>query len=294
MSRNIRIYGERLAIPKTDYGSWCILAGTPVALLPATDANSQAIQTALEVPGAQHAYTTVNVVQEPPESPKQTGTGRIPPGGLFIPLASSIDAGIQAMRTALIAQELQQMDTDNSITTDQHTPPPSPQQTSGVPQGTSKERLTTENSAKEPTHHDVHVNVLSASDRQCQSPDSEYNPGDCLTGGPVYIPTTRTPYLPQVVDVDRRTCYDAMGADPRLAFCGAPSTDINSGVAHLLRRIRRTVITNGRRSVQAYFPDNCACLIKREEATLPNGTTYKLTTTWVKEPSESIGVPEEQ
>ena len=76
-------------------------------------------------------------------------------------------------------------------------------------------------------------------------------------------------------------------------FRGAPSTDINSGASHLLGRIRRTVITNGRRSVRAYISDNCACMIKREEAILPDGTTYKLTTNWVKEPSESI-VPEEQ
>ena len=109
-----------------------------------------------------------------------------------------------------------------------------------------------------------------------------------------FIPTTRTPVFHRLSTLSVGTCYDAMGADPRLAFSGAPSTDINTGVSNFLGWIRRIVITNGRRSVRAYFSDNCECMIKNEEATLPNGTTYKLTTTWAKEPRESIEVPEEQ
>ena len=87
-------------------------------------------------------------------------------------------------------------------------------------------------------------------------PTQNTTPGIFLQGDLSIFRLPRTPYLPNIIDVDRRTCYDAVGADPRLAFLGAPSTDINSGVSHLLRRIRRT---NGRRSMRAYFPDNCAC-----------------------------------
>ena len=53
---------------------------------------------------AQLASITENIVQEPPESPKQTGTDRIPPDGLFIPLVSRIDAEFQSIRTYLISQ----------------------------------------------------------------------------------------------------------------------------------------------------------------------------------------------
>ena len=103
---------------------------------------------------SQLASIMENIVQEPPESPKQTGTDGIP-------LVSPIDAEFQAKRTALISQEIMQMDTDNSITTGPHTPPPSQQQLSGVPQKNSKERLSTETSAKESTHDDVQVNLPS-------------------------------------------------------------------------------------------------------------------------------------
>ena len=133
------------------------------------------------------------------------------------------------------------------------------------------------------------ANELSTLYPQCQSPDSEYNPGD--------YPTFRPPVhciFHRLSTLSGGTCYDAMGADPRLVFSGAPSTDINTGVSNFLGWIKRIVITNGRRSVRAYFSDNCECMIKNEEVTLPNGTTYKLTTTWVKEPRENIEVPEEQ
>ena len=126
-----------------------------------------------------------------------------------------------------------------------------------------------------------------------QSPDQEYNPGEVPEDRPVYIPTMRL-YLPQPNHTDKRTCYEAMAADPRLAFCGAPSSDANSGVSSVLRRVRRTVLTNGRKRIRAFFPENGVCMIKREEASLPNGTRYKLTTTWVVEPRESIEMPEEE
>ena len=66
-------------------------------------------------------------------------------------------------------------------------------------------------------------NGLSAQARaqECHSLDSEYNAGDYPAGRPVYIPT-RKQYLPQVIDVNRGTCYDAIEADPRLAFREAP------------------------------------------------------------------------
>ena len=104
---------------------------------------------------------TENIVQEPLESPKQPGTDRMPPGRSVIPLVSPKDAEFQGIRTALISREIRQIDTDKSITTGPHTPPPSLQQTSGVPYGTSKVWLSTETSAKEPTYHDARVNVPS-------------------------------------------------------------------------------------------------------------------------------------
>ena len=125
------------------------------------------------------------------------------------------------------------------------------------------------------------------------SPDQEYNPGEVPEDRPVYIPTMR-PYLPHSHHTDKRTCYEAMAADPRLAFCGAPSSDSNCGVSSVLRHVRRTVLTNGRRRIQAFFPENGVCMVKREEASLPNGTKYKLTTTWVIEPRESIEMQEEE
>ena len=288
---------------------------TAVSLLPSTDAKSQAVQTALEVQKAQLENTTVNVDQESLESSTQPNTDRIPPSGLFFPLVSSIDAEFQATRTASESQKTRPMDTDDSIVAGQHTSPPSPKQVPGMLQGISEGRLSTETAADDLTSsrfspfvnmktHQLSFSIqpseyvgnglsAQARDQECHSPDSEYSPGDYLAGRPVYIPT-RTQYLPQVIDVNRGTCYDEIGADPRLAFRGAPSTNVNSGVSHFLRRTKRCAITNERRRIRTYFPEDCACMIKKEEATLSNGTTYKLTTIWVKEPSESIGVPDQQ
>ena len=98
---------------------------------------------------------------------------------------------------------------------------------------------------------------------------------------------TRRPYLPRPHHADTRTSYEAMAADSRLAFCGAPSSESNSGVSSLLRRVRRTVITNGRRRIHAFLPENGVCMIKREEASLPNGTRFKLTSTCAIEPREN-------
>ena len=139
----------------------------------------------------------------------------------------------------------------------------------------------------------IHSDDDFSVNQSLQSPDQEYNPGEVPEDRPVYIPTMR-PYLPQPHQSDKRTCYEATAADPRLAFCGAPSSDSNSGVSSVLRRVRRTVLTNGQTRIRAFFPENGMCMVKREEASLPNGTKYKLTTTWLIEPRESIELPEEE
>ena len=89
-------------------------------------------------------------------------------------------------------------------------------------------------------HSDDEISV----NQSLQSPDQEYNPGEVPEDRQVYIHTMR-PHLPQPRHNDKRTCYDAMAADPRLAFCGAPSSDSNFGVSSVLRR----VLTNGRRRI---------------------------------------------
>ena len=97
----------------------------------------------------------------------------------------------------------------------------------------------------------IHSDDDFSVNQSLQSPDQEYNPGEVPEDRSVYIPTMR-PYLPQPYHTDKRTYYEAMAADPRLAFCGAPSSDSNSGVTSVLRCVRRTVLTNGRRRIQAF------------------------------------------
>ena len=65
----------------------------------------------------------------------------------------------------------------------------------------------------------------------------EYVPPGLQPGGPTYVPTKipTTPYLPQCLEVNRRTNYDAIAADPRLTFRGAPSSDQKSLDAGYLR-----------------------------------------------------------
>ena len=196
----------------------------------------------------------------------------VPKGG-FIPLFSSIDKEIQTRRAAVLTQ-LQQL--DNSAANKDFGTPASPQ-------------LTVE---RQPPSFSLRQSMALGDsttnwNRVDLSPVSEYDPGNGPSDRPVYIPTG-TPYLPQPHNVEKKTCYEAVAADPRTAFSGAPSLEMNSGVASFLRRVRRMTLTNGRRRVRTYFPEGCACMVKKEEAILPNGTTYKITTTWVKEPQEEI------
>ena len=125
--------------------------GTAVSLLPSINANSQAVQTALKVQEAQLANTTENVDQESLESSTQPNTDRIRPGGLIIPLVSSIDAEFQATMTASESQKTRPMDTDDTIVAGQDKPSPSPQRAPGMLQGTSEERLSTETAADDLT-----------------------------------------------------------------------------------------------------------------------------------------------
>ena len=223
-------------------------------------------------------------VQQAPESPRQL------PG--IIPLVSSVDEELNADRAAKLAR-IQQRDAENAntnIETETARERASRLRRSRVisPISSAQHQLRTFTTV--PSYHS---DDDFSGNQSFQSPDQEYNPGEVPEDRPVYIPTMR-PYLPQPHHTDKRTCYEAMAADPRLAFCGAPSSDANSGVSSVLRRVRRTVLTNGRRRIRAFFPENGVCMIKREEASLPNGTRYKLTTTWVVEPRESIEMPEEE
>ena len=223
-------------------------------------------------------------VQQAPESPRQL------PG--IIPLVSSVDEELNADRAAKLAR-IQQRDAEKAntnIETETARERASRLRRSRVfsPISSAQHQLRTFTTV--PSYHS---DDDFSGNQSFQSPDQEYNPGEVPEDRPVYIPTMR-PYLPQPHHTDKRTCYEAMAADPRLAFCGAPSSDANSGVSSVLRRVRRTVLTNGRRRIRAFFPENGVCMIKREEASLPNGTRYKLTTTWVVEPRESIEMPEEE
>ena len=223
-------------------------------------------------------------VQQAPESPRQL------PG--IIPLVSSVDEELNADRAAKLAR-IQQRDAEKAntnIETETARERASRLRRSRVfsPISSAQHQLRTFTTV--PSYHS---DDDFSGNQSFQSPDQEYNPGEVPEDRPVYIPTMR-PYLPQPHHTDKRTCYEAMAADPRLAFCGAPSYDANSGVSSVLRRVRRTVLTNGRRRIRAFFPENGVCMIKREEASLPNGTRYKLTTTWVVEPRESIEMPEEE
>ena len=223
-------------------------------------------------------------VQQAPESPRQL------PG--IIPLVSSVDEELNADRAAKLAR-IQQRDAEKAntnIETETARERASRLRRSRVfsPISSAQHQLRTFTTV--PSYHS---DDDFSGNQSFQSPDQEYNPGEVPEDRQVYIPTMR-PYLPQPHHTDKRTCYEAMAADPRLAFCGAPSSDANSGVSSVLRRVRRTVLTNGRRRIRAFFPENGVCMIKREEASLPNGTRYKLTTTWVVEPRESIEMPEEE
>ena len=223
-------------------------------------------------------------VQQAPESPRQL------PG--IIPLVSSVDEELNADRAAKLAR-IQQRDAEKAnpnIETETARERASRLRVSSVfsPISSAQHQLRTFT-----TVPSIHSDDDFSGNQSFQSPDQEYNPGEVPEDRPVYIPTMR-PYLPQPHHTDKRTCYEAMAADPGLAFCGAPSSDANSGVSSVLRRVRRPVLTNGRRRIRAFFPENGVCMVKREEASLPNGTRYKLTTTWVIEPRESIEMPEEE
>ena len=124
-----------------------------------------------------------------------------------------------------------------------------------------------------------------------QSPP-QYHPG-YYPSGPDYLPCRQqSPWRPQYIDIpDRRSCYDAIGADPRVAFRGAPILEHRTGIADFIRNVRRQALSNGRREITVNFPANCCCMIKTENAIMPNGTVYRLKTNWVKESSETIEEP---
>ena len=254
---------------------------------------------ALPQGGEVESYETQE--QQAPESPRQVPE-IIQPEGRYIPLVSSVDEELQADRTAKLAgiqqldvkkvqkKNMQQTSKATDIETETARERASRMRRSSVfsPLSSAQHQLSTFT-----TVPSIHSEDEISINQSLQSPDQEYNPGAVPENRPVYIPTRR-PYLPQPHHADTRTCYEAMAADPRLAFCGVPSSETNSGVSSLLRRVRRTVLSNGRRRIRAFFPKNGVCMIKREEASLPNGTKYTLTTTWVTEPRESIELPEEE
>ncbi|CAC5400657.1 unnamed protein product [Mytilus coruscus] len=87
--------------------------------------------------------------------------------------------------------------------------------------------------------------------------------------------------IPAARPVDRTT-YDFEMQDPRLFFAGAPSSYVNSCPA--LRDIRNIARITTNRS-RRFVPVGFACMQKLERATLPDGTIYELTSTYVSDPS---------
>ena len=85
--------------------------------------------------------------------------------------------------------------------------------------------------------------------------------------------------------------YAAPSADPRHFLAGAPSSLCDRFPASPLRRIRREALKQPISSGQIHFssfPDCLGSVKKVEKATLPDGTTYELTTTWTRDPDFRI------
>ena len=179
----------------------------------------------------------VSVVEPDGDDSAVRGSKEGVPKGGFIPLFSSIDKEIQTRRAAVLTQ-LQQLD-NNAANKDFGTPA-SPQLTveRQPPSFSLRQSMTVGDSTTNWNRVDL-------------SPVSEYDPGNGPSDRPVYIPTG-TPYLPQPHNVEKKTCYEAVAADPRTAFCGAPSLEMNFGVASFLRRVRRMTLTNAQ--VQYWGP----------------------------------------
>ena len=89
-----------------------------------------------------------------------------------------------------------------------------------------------------------------------QSPP-QYHPG-YYPSGPDYLPSIQqSPWRPQYIDIpERRSCYDATGADPRVAFRGALSLEHRSGIADFIRNVRRKALSNGTGEITVNFPAN--------------------------------------
>ncbi len=117
------------------------------------------------------------------------------------------------------------------------------------------------------------------------SPDEYVPEGVLASGTSEYIPTL-TEYNPLRLNRKPDVCYDDIGADPRLAFRGPPSNGARSAIGEILGKIRKRVITNGKRRVVVNFPNNCVGLMKKEEAVLPDGTKYTLKTMWITDPDQ--------
>ena len=85
--------------------------------------------------------------------------------------------------------------------------------------------------------------------------------------------------------------YAAPSADPRHFLAGAPSSLCDRFPASPLRRVRREALKQPISSGQIHFssfPDCLGSVKKVEKATLPDGTTYELTTTWTRDPDFRI------
>lgn len=98
-------------------------------------------------------------------------------------------------------------------------------------------------------------------------------------------PMSRSPLvLKRLPEKDREDTYDRLHLDPRVAFAGAPSSYYQGWPGTLMRRLR-TEARNSTQRHQKYLMPNDYVLKKEETAILPDGTLYRLTSTWVRDPS---------
>jgi len=77
--------------------------------------------------------------------------------------------------------------------------------------------------------------------------------------------------------------YERLMNDARYFFCSAPSIYYEGIEAQVLAGIRDAARREGHRR-NSYFPAGFGSICREETATLPDGTTYQLTATWIPDP----------
>lgn len=80
--------------------------------------------------------------------------------------------------------------------------------------------------------------------------------------------------------------YDRHHCDPRLFFCGAPSSfkKCNCYAAGILKRARNDAINHHRERNVRVTPLDTFAIRRTESVVLPDGRQYVLSATWLAEP----------